>query len=124
MKGFGWSKALHPQDIESLFKGLKQLNETKTKIDGECRIRRFDGVYREFLVRAAPVLNDDGSILECVGVFVDLTERNQIQRKTNSFASDIENLVKERRIDQENEQTAPDPVVLELAENPTVKTAP
>jgi len=86
MKGFGWSKALHPQDIESLFKGLKQLNETKTKIDGECRIRRFDGVYREFLARAAPVLNDDGAILERVGVFIDLTERNQIHgRQTHSL---------------------------------------
>ncbi|MGA2387228.1 MAG: histidine kinase, partial [Candidatus Bathyarchaeia archaeon] len=56
----------------------------------------FDGVYRNFLARAAPVVNDDGSILEWVGTCIDITERKQMQQKIEAFASHIEELVQER----------------------------
>ena len=96
MGGWGWSKVIHPDDVEYAIKTLKDAVKTKTSYEVEYRMRRFDGVYRNFLVRAAPVINDDGSILEWVGTCIDITERKQMQQKIEAFASHIEELVQER----------------------------
>jgi PAS domain S-box-containing protein len=96
MEGWGWSKVIHPDDVEFAIKTLKDAVKTKTSYEVEYRMRRFDGVYRNFLARAAPVVNDDGSILEWVGTCIDITERKQMQQKIEAFASHIEELVQER----------------------------
>ena len=41
----------------------------------EHRLRRHDGKYRYFSVRAVPVLGDDGTIREWAGIHTDITER-------------------------------------------------
>jgi len=75
---------------------LKGATNTKSKYEVEYRMRRFDGVYRNFLARSAPVFNDDGSIMEWVGTCIDITERRQMQQKIEEFASHIAELVQER----------------------------
>src|SRR5204863_6637297 len=44
----------------------------------EYRVRRKDGVYRDFSVRGVPVLNRFGEVREWVGTCTDITERNLI----------------------------------------------
>jgi len=95
MKGWGWSKVIHPDDVEHAIKAWKDAAKTKTRYEVEYRLRRFDGVYRNFLARAAPVINDDESTREWVGTCIDITERTQAQQKTEEFASHIEELVQE-----------------------------
>jgi PAS domain S-box-containing protein len=41
----------------------------------EHRLRRHDGQYRDFSVRAVPVLADDGSTREWAGIHTDITDR-------------------------------------------------
>jgi PAS domain S-box-containing protein len=95
MKGWGWSKAIHPDDVEHVIETWKDAARTKTVFEVEYRLRRFDGVYRNFLARAAPVINDDQSTKEWVGTCIDITERTQAQQKTEEFASHLEELVEE-----------------------------
>jgi PAS domain S-box-containing protein len=45
----------------------------------EHRVRK-DGQWRNFSVRAIPLLNVDGSLREWVGVHTDITERKQQQQ--------------------------------------------
>ena len=75
VKGTGWAKALHPDDLEHTIQAWKKAVETKATYETEYRIRRFDGVYRNFLTRGIPVLKEDGSILEWIGICIDITER-------------------------------------------------
>ena len=96
MEGWGWSKAIHPDDVEHAIMALKDALKTKSKYEVEYRLRRYDGVYRNFLARAAPVINNDGSIMEWVGTCIDITERKQMQMKIEEFASHISELVQER----------------------------
>jgi len=96
IQGWGWSKAIHPDDVEHTIRALKGAINTKSKYEVEYRMRRFDGVYRNFLARSAPVFNDDGSIMEWVGTCIDITERRQMQQKIEEFASHIAELVQER----------------------------
>ena len=51
VKGWGWSKALHPDDLERTTRIWKEANITKSKYEIEYRLRSHDGVYRYFMAR-------------------------------------------------------------------------
>jgi PAS domain S-box-containing protein len=80
MRGWGWSKALHPDDHEITLAVWRKAVEEKQGYETEYRLRRHDGVYRYFLARGVPVLQDDGSVREWVGTCIDITERNQAEQ--------------------------------------------
>ena len=73
-QGHGWSSAIHPEDAEPTVRAWDNaVREGKTFVF-EHRVRRRDGVYRRFSVRAVPVIGADGEIREWVGVHTDITE--------------------------------------------------
>jgi PAS domain S-box-containing protein len=81
VKGYGWVKAIHPDDI----KRTKQIWENAVKTKGtyelEYRVRRHDGVYRWFLARGIPVFGRDKNIREWVGTCIDITERKKAEQE-------------------------------------------
>ena len=77
IRGRGWSKALHPDDVEITRAVWQKAVEEKQGYETEFRLRRHDGVYRHFLARGVPILNDDGSVREWVGTCIDITERRR-----------------------------------------------
>jgi PAS domain S-box-containing protein len=79
VKGWGWTKALHPDDLEHTTQAWEKAVATKSTYEVEYRIRRYDGVYRYFLAHRVPVFNEDGSIREWVGTCIDITERKQAE---------------------------------------------
>ena len=74
VKGWKWLDAVHPDDRESAYKAWSSAAAQKCDYAAEYRIRRADGVYRNFLARGIPLLNDDGSCREWVGTCIDITE--------------------------------------------------
>jgi PAS domain S-box-containing protein len=74
IKGSGWSKALHPDDLENTLRRWRQATKEKTKYEVEYRVRRHNGVYRHFLARGVPVFNEDAKVREWVGTCIDITE--------------------------------------------------
>ena len=81
VKGWGWSKAVHPDDVEHTKQVWEKAIKTKSTYEVEYRMRRYDGVYRLFEVRGVPVFRDDGSILEWVGTCIDITERKKTEKE-------------------------------------------
>jgi PAS domain S-box-containing protein len=79
IKGSGWSKALHPDDLDNTLGVWRKAVKEKRKYEVEYRIRRHDGVYRHFMVRGVPVFNDEGTIREWVGTCIDITERKKAE---------------------------------------------
>jgi PAS domain S-box-containing protein len=77
VKGWGWSKALHPDDLERTTRIWEEATRTKSKYEAEYRLRRHDGAYRYFMARGVPVFNEDGGIREWVGTCIDITERKK-----------------------------------------------
>ena len=77
MRGWGWSTALHPDDVEITLAVWRKAVEEKQGYETEYRLRRHDGVYRYFLARGVPILHDDGSVREWVGTCIDITERRK-----------------------------------------------
>jgi len=77
IRGSGWSRALHPDDVEITLAVWRKSIDEKQGYETEYRMRRHDGVYRYFLARGVPVLQDDGSVREWVGTCIDITERRR-----------------------------------------------
>ena len=76
-QGFGWAAALHPEDAQpTLDAWLPAVAERRTFVF-EHRVRRFDGEWRRFAIRAVPVFEPSGALREWVGVHIDITEAAQ-----------------------------------------------
>ncbi len=79
VQGNGWSAALHPEDREGTLAVWGRAVGAKAGYETEYRLRRYDGVYRHFAARGAPVIADDGSIREWIGTCTDITERKEAE---------------------------------------------
>ncbi len=73
-QGHGWSAAIHPDDVEATVAAWSEAVRRADTFAFEHRVRRFDGAWRQFSVRAIPVFDPDGSVCEWVGVHTDVTE--------------------------------------------------
>ncbi|RDI60898.1 hybrid sensor histidine kinase/response regulator [Microvirga subterranea] len=73
-QGFGWSAAVHPEDVDATVGAWNEAVRERRTFIFEHRVRRHDGVYRLFSVRAVPVSDGDGAVREWVGVHTDITE--------------------------------------------------
>ncbi|MCC9603197.1 PAS domain S-box protein [Stieleria sp. JC731] len=71
-KGWGWLDAIHPEDREVTAEKWRRAVITKSDCRMEYRVRHCSGEYRWTAVRAVPVLLDDGSVREWVGLNVDI----------------------------------------------------
>ena len=77
-RGYGWSAAVHPEDAQKTIDVWHQALAAKTMFVFEHRVRRRDGVYRLFSIRALPVSDEHGGIREWVGVHTDITEEREL----------------------------------------------
>lgn len=95
--GWGWLGSVHPDDRERVSELWQYAVVTCCPFEAEYRLRRYDGIYQVFLVRAVPVFEADGSLREWVGVHTDITERKeledtqrQVAREAATRASELE----------------------------------
>lgn len=79
MLGWGWLKAIHPDDQAISEQRWTEALSTCTPYEAETRIRRYDGEYRYMNIRGVPILNTDGSIREWIGTNTDIHDRKQAQ---------------------------------------------
>ena len=89
LRGWGWLDAVHPDDQPETARVWSAAVASRSLYHVEHRLRRHDGVYRHMLVRAVPILNDDGTICEWVGVHTDVTDQKEsvaILREAKSMA--------------------------------------
>jgi PAS domain S-box-containing protein len=84
IKGFGWIGDIHPDDRDRTGQIWRKAVAEKSFYETEYRLRRFDGVYRNFLARGMPLFAENGSVQEWVGSCIDLTERKQAQEELDA----------------------------------------
>lgn len=80
-QGFGWAAAVHPDDAEPTLRAWTAAVAQGGPYTFEHRVRRHDGAWRDFAVRAVAVLEPDGSIREWIGVHTDITERKRAEER-------------------------------------------
>ena len=81
MKGSGWQRAHHPDEVDRVVHGLQHAFAAGEPWDDLFRLRSRTGVYRWFLARAVPITGEEGSILQWFGALTDVTERREAERE-------------------------------------------
>ena len=72
--GWGWEVAIHPEDLGKLMDMWQGLIRSTQPGEQEARLRRFDGEYRWFLFRAAPVRDEQGTVVRWYGTNTDIED--------------------------------------------------
>jgi len=83
LKGWTNSDIVHPDDLSRVLATWKSSVETghPAGYDSEYRIRRADGVYRWFQVRAVPVLDAGNRVIRWCCLHTDIDDRKQAEEK-------------------------------------------
>ena len=90
LAGMGWLNAVHPDDVESTLEAWRRSLATSDELDTVQRVRRHDGVYRTFSVRAVPVTGERGEIIEWVGAHTDITEQREAEQRVRESVRRLE----------------------------------
>ena len=80
--GWGWTAALHPDDLDGLATTWRRILAAGEPGEAEARLRRHDGEYRWFLFRANPMRDESGNIVKWYGTNTDIDDlkRAEAQR--------------------------------------------
>jgi PAS domain S-box-containing protein len=88
-EGFGWANAVHPDDAGPSVDAWNQSVAERRMFSFQHRVRRADGQYCTYTVRAVPILNRDGTVREWVGAHTDITRQVEAQREAEHARSEL-----------------------------------
>lgn len=86
-QGFGWTNAVHPEDIQPTIDAWNRAVKQGRVFNFEHRLKSKDGIYNFYSIRAVPTFNSDGTVRQWVGVHTDIT----IQKKQQLILKESEN---------------------------------
>jgi len=95
-QGFGWAAAVHPEDAQPTIDAWNAAVAERRTFVFEHRVRRVDGVWRPFSVRAIPTLDADGAVIEWVGVHTDISEQRAAEQQLRELNETLENRIAAR----------------------------
>jgi len=78
-QGWAWQAAFHPDDLVLLMEKWKKMLVSEEPGEIEARIRRHDGVYRWFLIRASPLRDEQGKLVRWYGTSTDIDDRKRTE---------------------------------------------
>ena len=77
--GSGWMECVHPDDRPRCLGVWATSLSTAERVELEYRLRRSDGVYRWFLVRAEPIRDDEDRVVRWFGTSTDIDDRKRAE---------------------------------------------
>ncbi|MDB5202929.1 MAG: sensor signal transduction histidine kinase [Ferruginibacter sp.] len=92
-QGTGWLQAVHPDDAQPTADAWAEAVQEQKRFIFEHRLRLANGEWRTFSVRAIPIVNEDGSLRQWVGVHTDVTEQRAAQHQVEESEKRFHNLI-------------------------------
>jgi formate hydrogenlyase transcriptional activator len=77
----GWQPTVHPEDLPRVVAKGQELLALGQSGEVEGRIRRYDGVFRWFLMRVEPLRDETGKIVRWYGTQTDIDALKQVEEK-------------------------------------------
>ena len=103
---WGWTAAIHPDDLNRLTDYWRAIRATGEAGEIEARFRRFDDEYRWCLMRACALRDESGAIVKWYGTNTDIDDRKRAEEKLRQSEQDLRTIT----------ETIPQPIVV-LAPN-------
>ena len=88
-EGYGWAQAVHPDDAGPSLEEWNRCVSERRPFVFEHRVRRHDGEWRDFAIRAVPIV-DEGVIREWVGVHTDITEQRGAEAELKESNAELQ----------------------------------
>ena len=94
---YGWSKAVHPEDVAPTIAAWEEAVAAKRMFVFEHRVRHRNGAWRTFAIRALPIFRSAGEIVEWVGVHTDITHQRAAEAALREQAEALTRQVRHRQ---------------------------
>lgn len=91
--GYGWANAVHPNDAQPTREAWSEAVKTKSTFEFEHRLLTKQNGWRLFSVKAVPALDQNGTILQLVGVHTDITQHRKAEISLKESEERFRNLV-------------------------------
>ncbi|RPD47860.1 PAS domain S-box protein [Hymenobacter sediminis] len=104
--GMGWASFFHPQDAPTMITLWQSTLTTGEPYQAEARLRRADGAYRWFLVRALALRDEQGNISQWFGTNTDIHEQKELAEALQLASRKLATSNKELRTANEQAQQA------------------
>jgi PAS domain S-box-containing protein len=75
------TRPIHPEDVSRVIEKWLADIAVGEPYEAEMRLRQADGKYRWFLVRTAPLRDEQGNLVKWYGVAVDIEDRKRAEEK-------------------------------------------
>lgn len=79
--GFGWTKALNPEDADRTVAAWKECVRTGGRWSKEQHFRGVDGQWHPILTRGVPVTDATGQITAWVGINLDISDQKRTEQE-------------------------------------------
>ncbi|MDX2153623.1 MAG: PAS domain S-box protein [Bryobacteraceae bacterium] len=86
----GWNWFYHPDDAAAVEQSWAEARLTGSLFEVEFRCRRHDGVYRWFMARAVPVIDEQGNVQQWVGTSTDIHDLKEAETKLRRYNQELE----------------------------------
>jgi PAS domain S-box-containing protein len=73
-RGWGWTAALHPDDIQRVSEVWSKALQTGEMVEVEYRLKRADGVYRWFLARGRSLRDRQQRVVKWFGMLTEIED--------------------------------------------------
>jgi len=83
------ARIVHPEDLPRIMKKWLADMAAGELSEDEMRLRRADGEYRWFLVRTAPLRDEQGNLVKWYGVSVDIEDRKRAESQSRTLLDAI-----------------------------------
>jgi PAS domain S-box-containing protein len=91
--GWSWQNAFHPDDLPPLMEKWMKMLTSGEPDEIEARLRRHDGVYRWFLIRAQPFRDESGKIVRWYGTSTDIDDRKRAEEALQSSERNLRQVI-------------------------------
>src|SRR5581483_7283603 len=92
LKNWGTGDAVHPEDLPRVLEAYQMSIAAGTPFHHELRLRRFDGEYRWFENRGAPIRDESGHITRWYCLLTDIEDRTQALARLQQMESDFSHM--------------------------------
>src|ERR1700681_2939380 len=91
--GLGWQRTFHPDDLGKVMENWRAVQPSGEPSEEEARLRRFDGEYRWFLIRAEPVRDEHGNVVRWYGTSTDIEELKRAEKELRDIVDYVPQLI-------------------------------